>query len=202
MKQKLQVSSYVHIVLTVMIVIILTCYATKGRVRRTTSTVSSELKSYVDCYVDTKFSPLEKRVSKTEKEIADQGKVLTAYVNTKFDSLEKRVEKNVAEIKNDILELGKKIATNRKHAETQGKKANDLAETIFRAAYGADWEKVGKAAWNDYVVNPTQERWNAMAARLNSAQIAKILEIDQLQKRISELEKEKMAVKATASKKK
>jgi len=54
---------------------------------------------------------------------------------------------------------------------------------------------VGKPAWDAYVVNPTQKRWDEMTKRLTPDACAKLLEIDKLQEKISNLEAEKVAVK-------
>jgi len=162
---------YAHVAVTVILValtvVIMICYATKGRVRKTVEKTETKLVSYVGVYVETKLDPLEERVEKTEKDIA--------------------------KLKVRMARLSQKIAKTLNLAVTHGRKINDLAEMIFRAAYGAEWDTVGRAAWNDYVVNPTQKRWDEMAAKLTPEQITKILEIDKLQERIAELEAEKAA---------
>ncbi len=114
-----------------------------------------------------------------------------AGVEAQNDTLRALAERNarcVQKLYDEVVALSARVTETRKLAETHGKKINDLSETVFKAAYGSAWADSGKAVWDKYVLCGNQEYWNEVVKRLTPEQMQKILQVDQLNQRISALE--------------
>lgn len=139
-------------------------------------TLSTDMEAYY-ADVDLKIESVENRITGVE---------------AKNDTLRALTERNarcIAKLYDDVVDIGERLTETRKLTETHGRKINDLSETVFKAAYGADWDSLGQKAWDQYVLCGNQNLWDEVVKRLTPAQMQKVLKVDKLNQRIEALEK-------------
>ncbi len=145
--------------------------------------LSTDMKGY-HADVDLKIESVEKRVKSVENRVTS--------VEAENDTLRALAERNARCVK----KLHKRLTETRGLVETHGRKINDLSETVFKAAYGADWDSLGQKAWDQYVLCGNQNLWDEVVKRLTPEQMQKIIQVDQLNQRIEALEKRPKTTKA------
>ena len=146
-------------------------------------TLSTDMEAYY-ADVDLKIESVEKRVTGVENRVTS--------VETENDTLRALAERNarcVKKLYNEVSALGERLTEVRGLTETHGRKINDLSETVFKAAYGADWDSLGQKAWDQYVLCGNQNLWDEVVKRLTPEQMQKVIKVDQLNQRITALEK-------------
>jgi len=180
MKERMQIVFGVILIIAVAWVAIF--YAPKSSVTAQIDASSKKLMAYVDI----KVVRLDKRIFAVEAEMDT--------FRTEMDSLRINVDQNTQSIQilcNEMEDLGKRLTEARNLAVVHGKKINDVSETVFKAAYGAEWCKEGKKAWKQYVLCGNQNLWDNVMTRLTPGQMRKIMKVDDLNQRIVALEKKK-----------
>lgn len=184
-------------VIAIVGLVIAGCLVTDSRASKTTVTTLSSLidslSTDMEAYyasVNLKIESVESRVTRVEAR-TDTLEIRVTSVEFENDTLRALAERNarcVQKLYNEVVELGKRATETRKLAETHGRKINDISETVFKAAYGSDWDKHGKVAWDQYVLCGNQNLWDEVVKRLSPEQMQKIIQVDQLNQRITALE--------------
>lgn len=177
MKNSTQIAVGIAFIAALVIILALTAfyapafYAPKSDVAALSARVDTLSKNVEGYYadVDLKIGSVEKRVTGVEAE---------------NDTLRALAQRNARCVK----KLHKRLTETRGLVETHGRKINDLSETVFKAAYGAEWDSLGQKAWDKYVLCGNQNLWDEVVKLLTPEQMQKIIQVDQLNQRIEALE--------------
>jgi len=124
-----------------------------------------------EVYADSVYAAIDKKVE---------------VVSAKIDTVELKADSALAEIAK-TRETQKQLAN---VVYTHGRKTNDLAELIFKIAFGSQWKVKGKAAFAQYAKCGNQALFDSTVTKLNEAQCAKLKKIADIDVRIAEIQKE------------
>jgi len=108
-----------------------------------------------EVYADSVYAAIDKKVE---------------VVSAKIDTVELKADSALAEIAK-TRETQKQLAN---VVYTHGRKTNDLAELIFKIAFGSQWQAKSKAVFAQYAKCGNQALFDSAVTKLNEAQCAKL----------------------------